>query len=524
MKTIVIFLQIYILSVSCSPNLNYNTNSLQSLLVDPNASETGTLGTTSGMMVLYPNDTYTVQDSVYSDTTVAKINGVEVETSKGENGEIVVHIPSGLDNGKITIELTNSEDSLTIDNVFHLNDSSIPLITADKSLICMGMQFYDANGVLTTGTKNCSGPADCTTDGEVGCVATAAVPGALATNLNPADIRNGQTIGGVTGSFSGAGALANCDGSSVHNCTANPSYPAMEFTGAAAKILSGQTLGGVSGTYTPDFPDASSVLDSDTTNSVTGTIVTRNTWDIRTSFPGSGYYTGISNAPVAAELKRSIQVAGVTGNFPSSASPLPRYSDASSVATSGSDETDLTTFASQLTNDASFEFWDSNGQRYLASGDSDLSSENIVAGVVIENLSITGGANLSQPTNFQASANAGANDVDLSWDDIGATGYLVVANVGDSVSFVPTNGMSYSLPADATQGSDEIIYVGSAQSTNHLGFAAGSVNYTLYAYNSAYEYSSIPATTSSVGCVGLSGGDWVLVEGNSDYGKLRIFV
>ena len=107
--------------------------------------------------------------------------------------------------------------------------------------------------------------------------------------------------------------------------------------------------------------------------------------------------------------------------------------------------------------------------------------------------------------------------MDLSWDDIGATGYLVVANVGDSVSFVPTNGMSYSLPADATQGSDEIIYVGSAQSTNHLGFAAGSVNYTLYAYNSALEYSSIPATTSSVGCVGLSGGDWVLVEGNSSY-------
>ena len=61
-----------------------------------------------------------------------------------------------------------------------------------------------------------------------------------------------------------------------------------------------------------------------------------------------------------------------------------------------------------------------------------------------------------QPTNFQASANAGANDVDLSWDDIGATGYLVVANVGDSVSFVPENGMSYSLPADATQGADEI--------------------------------------------------------------------
>ena len=65
----------------------------------------------------------------------------------------------------------------------------------------MGMQFYNANGVLTTGTKNCTGPADCTTDGEVGCVATSAVPGALATNLSPGDIRSGQTIGGVTGNL-----------------------------------------------------------------------------------------------------------------------------------------------------------------------------------------------------------------------------------------------------------------------------------------------------------------------------------
>ena len=107
-----------------------------------------------------------------------------------------------------------------------------PLFSGDASFICSGMQFYNANGVLTTGTKNCSGPADCTTDGEVGCVATATVPGALATNLNPADIRNGQTIGGVTGSFSGVRLplVANCDGSSVHNCDAQeillPSYGA----------------------------------------------------------------------------------------------------------------------------------------------------------------------------------------------------------------------------------------------------------------------------------------------------------
>ena len=98
--------------------------------------------------------------------------------------------------------------------MFHLNDSSIPFITADKSLICIGMQFYNSNGVLNTGTKNCSGPADCTTDGEVGYVATAAAPVALATNLNPSDIRIGKIIGGVTGSYSAP--------SSPDLCTATP--------------------------------------------------------------------------------------------------------------------------------------------------------------------------------------------------------------------------------------------------------------------------------------------------------------
>ena len=58
----------------------------------------------------------------------------------------------------MTIELTNSEDTSTIDNVFHLNDSSIPLFSGNASLICSGMQFYNASGILTTGTKTVLDP------------------------------------------------------------------------------------------------------------------------------------------------------------------------------------------------------------------------------------------------------------------------------------------------------------------------------------------------------------------------------
>ena len=80
-------------------------------------------------------------NSVYSDTTVGKINGVVVEIFKGANGEIVVQIPNGLRNGEMTIELSNSDESLTIDNVFHLNDPSIPYLVVALLLSAAARSF-----------------------------------------------------------------------------------------------------------------------------------------------------------------------------------------------------------------------------------------------------------------------------------------------------------------------------------------------------------------------------------------------
>ena len=168
---------------------------------------------------------------------------------------------------------------------------------------------------------------------------------------------------------------------------------------SASNVLSGSGDYGVAGTsetpsYSPDFPAASNVLDSDTTNSVTGTIATQGSWNLTTSFPGAGYYTGISNAPAAGDLKRTIQVNGVTGDFPSSSSPLPRYSSNSgaSTATTGSDQTDLTNFITQVKTDGTFEYWDSQGVRRTGSGDNDITNANVASGIDFENLSITGSA------------------------------------------------------------------------------------------------------------------------------------
>ena len=82
---------------------------------------------------------------------------------------------------------------------------------------------------------------------------------------------------------------------------------------SASNVLTGSGAYGIAGTsetpsYTPDFPDAASVIDTDTTDGDTGTITTRGSWDLASSFPGTGYYTGISNAPAASDLRRSVAV------------------------------------------------------------------------------------------------------------------------------------------------------------------------------------------------------------------------
>ena len=106
----------------------------------------------------------------------------------------------------------------------------------------------------------------------------------------------------------------------------------------------------------------------------------KGSWDLAQSFDGAGYYTGQHNGPSAGDLKRGVVVNGVTGNFPSSASPLPRYSDNGTTNnTSGSPENDLNlaTFDAKIKSDGTFEYWDSSGQRYEDTGDSDLIAENI---------------------------------------------------------------------------------------------------------------------------------------------------
>lgn len=164
-----------------------------------------------------------------------------------------------------------------------------------------------------TGTLSAeAATADCSADGETGCVTTASFPAADATIALASNIKSGIVLAGVTGSLT-SGAPANCSSDGQISCVANSSYKAANASALlAANIKNGITIGGVSGNVI-----AESHSDC-TTDGTTGCVTT-------SSFKSAN----MTNA-TAANIKSSIVIAGVTGT-----AALESHSDCSSDGATG---------------------------------------------------------------------------------------------------------------------------------------------------------------------------------------------
>jgi hypothetical protein len=332
-------------------------------------------------------------------------------------------------------------------------------------------------------------PADCSSDGEGGCVVDGlSFKAAKLSLFSPYDIRSSARIAGVQGS------LSNCSSDGEIGClTVGPSFAAASLSGASAKILAGQTVGGIIGTVPPR--PANCAMDNDISCVTTP------------AFPA------VVKANVTAGLiKAGTIIAGVNGAYPSASYPL-----ASNTAT-----TDLTLFQSQLTSNGAFEFFDSEGTRYTGSGDSDLAPVNIRSGTAIESLSLNGTMPAilpAAPATLTSIYFTSPDRMILNWTAApGAAGYMLVARAGAAVTFVPTRTQTYVAGA---QGSDTILYVGTNLTFVHNAIVSGnSYNYAVYSYDSNRFYSAVPTRTinTSLFCQGLAGGSWVAVPGDATYG------
>lgn len=166
--------------------------------------------------------------------------------------------------------------------MFYLDDPSTPLFSGSSDLICDDVSFYNGLGVLTKGTKNCSGAEfpNCINDGDSNCVVKSGYRAAIL--AGSADkILVGETLGGVAGTielpatsnvasgvkfgaggseFTGEAAAipAICTEDGKTGCVTTDEFKSAKIDGAASKILSGQSLAGVAGNV--ELPDANKVL------------------------------------------------------------------------------------------------------------------------------------------------------------------------------------------------------------------------------------------------------------------------
>ena len=154
------------------------------------------------------------------------------------------------------------------------------------------------------------------------------------TNLKAEYIVAGQSIAGVSGS------LGPCSSDGEENCVTNTSYPAVDGSTIAAKILAGQTVAGTQGS-------ASNVVYSDcTAANQDGCVATSTYKTMDLSAKDAGGAVDISNALFSARIKSA----------------------------------------------SAFEFWDEAGARFTATGDADIVDANIVDGVEIFGVTGTAGA------------------------------------------------------------------------------------------------------------------------------------
>jgi hypothetical protein len=113
--------------------------------------------------------------------------------------------------GLVTVAV--KEGSTTVKSLGLVSDSAgdnLPImISVQASEICSDKQFRNASGTVVQGTRNCTIPVDCDSDGSVGCVSTNSFPAADLTGLAN-KILSGETVAGVPGAASGgSGATAS---------------------------------------------------------------------------------------------------------------------------------------------------------------------------------------------------------------------------------------------------------------------------------------------------------------------------
>lgn len=235
--------------------------------------------------------------------------------------------------------------------------------------IRQGTTILGISGAAVETSGNCTGE-----NGE-GCVATASYPAYQKSRLSAANIKSGVTVLGVTGTYPSAG--NRLDGSTAAKDLTSANFDSSMSDAAGFEFW---TSAGVRQTANGDADlVAANIRQGTTIYGVSGNIAdtpANCTGGNGTDCVATATYPAVDKSTITpGVLKRGVTRMGVTGNYPSATYPL-----ATSTATP-----DLTSanIVASLQSASTVEFFNSQGNRQTATGDTNFQANNINTGVTI---------------------------------------------------------------------------------------------------------------------------------------------
>ena len=394
--------------------------------------------------------------------------------------EAKLKLPDDLPWGPYSVKFESEATTRQLIIFSNQGNPDFAIYAAGVDAVCTGTSFVDSAGAVKVGVKPCMATlANCGADGATGCIATTTYAASAVAGLAN-KVLSGVTVAGVGGNITlpppdkvstaagpygvnGASvtpSLTACGSDGATGCVASADYPAAQVTGLSARVLSGQTVAGVVGSLA--LPNSARVL--------TGT----------SYGAGGNALSGQLTLPMDGKVLSGIAY-GIFGATSSGSLTLPNE-------------------ANVLLNSAPF-------------GD--------------PNAQITPSLNTSYPTPIirpatptitSTSFSVAQSQITLTWSSVtGASGYLVVMSTGNSITFAPTDQVTYDVNSPATP--DQIVYVGAATSATVSATISPTTTYrfAVYAFEANKAYSGTPGTKSMYGCSALTAGGFIPVSGDSDF-------
>lgn len=289
--------------------------------------------------------------------------GMDPKDLKAENIKIGVEV------GGITGTYVTKDDFCTAEGQADcVATAAFPaaLVSDIKTKVVKGQAVGSHQGEMEPDLPDAANVASGHTTGGVGgsftlcggatttnCVVTGAQQTATPASIVAGDIKKGEVVGGVTGTFDSA--LPNCGANGTQNCVARAGYVALGRSNLkASNLASGYSVLSVGGGVTPRPGDCSA--------------------DGATGCVGQSRFAAIAKSSLSTGvIRKGVTIGGVVGAYPSTSFPL-------AGAQSGVTDLSSSSFASAVTTAAPFEFFSRTGERFQVNGSGDIIPAKILTG------------------------------------------------------------------------------------------------------------------------------------------------